>query len=489
MSQLSSDPGTPISPEHDDADLDRSLSNRHIQLIAIGGAIGTGLFMGSGKTIHLAGPSILFVYLSIGAVLFFVMRAMGELLLFDLSYKSFQDFAGDLLGPLAGYLTGWTYWFLWIVTGMAEVIAVAGYFDFWLHDTMLSMVCAGGMLLVLLGLNLMTVALFGEMEFWFALIKIVAILALIGIGAYMIVTGFLSPHGYTSSLSHLWDHGGFFPQGAEGFFAAFQIAIFAFVGIELVGTTAAETKDPTKTLPRAINSIPVRIVFFYVFALIAIMSVTPWDAVNPEVSPFVNMFKLAGLAGAAGIMNFVVLTSASSSCNSGIFSTSRMLFGLADKNEAPAAFHRLSKHKVPANALFFSVALIFMAFPILLMGESIMGAFTLVTSVAAILVIFIWCVILLSYMKYLKVHPQAHAASPYKMPLAKVMPTFSLLFFAFIIVLLTREPDTRLALFATPVWFVVLLAAWPAVRGHAKAFAGRAVAAADPTDRQNHIVG
>ncbi|WP_168583147.1 amino acid permease [Gephyromycinifex aptenodytis] len=445
-------------------DLQRNLSNRHIQLIAIGGAIGTGLFMGSGKTIHLAGPSILIVYLIIGTVLLFVMRAMGEMLLFNLNYKSFQDFAGDLIGPFAGYVTGWTYWFLWIVTGMAEIIAVAGYFDFWLHDKNMAMLCAGGMLLVLLGLNLMTVALFGEMEFWFALIKIVAILGLILVGVYLIVTGFTSPAGTRSSLTHLWDHGGFFPNGIGGFMAAFQIAIFAFVGIELVGTTAAETKDPETTLPRAINSIPVRIVFFYVFSLVAIMSVTPWNEVDPEVSPFVNMFNLAGLVGAAGLMNFVVLTSASSSCNSGIFSTSRMLFGLADKCEAPAGFHKLSRHKVPANALIFSVALIFMAFPILIVGDSIIEAFTLVTTVASILVIVIWAIILLSYMRYLKLHPEAHAQSHFKMPGAKFMPIVCLAFFALVIVLLTLEADTRTALMYTPLWFVLLLATWPRVR-------------------------
>lgn len=357
---------------------------------------------------------------------------------------------------------------------MAEIIAVAGYFNFWLNDKNLAMLCAAGMLLALLGLNLMTVALFGEMEFWFALIKIVAILALIGIGLYLIFTGFTSPTGTRSSFSHMWGHGGFFPRGLGGFLAAFQIAIFAFVGIELVGTTAAETKDPETTLPRAINSIPVRIVFFYVFSLIAIMAVTPWDEVNPEVSPFVNMFNLAGLAGAAGVMNFVVLTSASSSCHSGIFSTSRMLFGLADKREAPTPFHKLSAHKVPANALFFSVALIFLAFPILILGDSLMEAFTMVTTVASILVIVIviWTVILLSYMRYLKLHPEAHARSHYKMPGAKIMPVVSLAFFALVIVLLTLEQDTRMALLYTPLWFVLLLVAWPRVRKVRQAASG-----------------
>ena len=219
------------------SDLKRNLANRHIQLIAIGGAIGTGLFMGSGKSISLAGPSIIFVYMIIGFILFFVMRAMGESLLSNLNYKSFIDFSSDLLGPWAGFFTGWTYWFCWIVTGIADVIAISAYSQFWFPDLPQwapVLACVG----LLLSLNLITVKLFGEMEFWFALIKLVAICALVCTGFYLVVSGFQSPLGKTPSLANLWNDGGMFPHGIMGFFAGFQIAIFAFVGIELVGTTA-----------------------------------------------------------------------------------------------------------------------------------------------------------------------------------------------------------------------------------------------------------
>lgn len=247
--------------------LQRNLTNRHIQLIAIGGAIGTGLFMGSGKTISLAGPSIVFVYMAIGIMLFFVMRAMGELLLSNLQYRSFIDFSADLLGPWAGFFTGWTYWFCWIVTGIADVIAITGYAQFWFPDIP-QWLPAIACVLLLLGLNLLTVKLFGETEFWFAMIKIVAIVTLIGVGLWMVFSGFVSPAGRQAALANLWNDGGMFPNGLMGFFAGFQIAVFAFVGIELVGTTAAEAKDPERTLPRAINSIPVRIIIFYVLALV-----------------------------------------------------------------------------------------------------------------------------------------------------------------------------------------------------------------------------
>ena len=264
-------------PDGEEPELKRSLSNRHIQLIAIGGAIGTGLFMGSGKTISLAGPSIIFVYMIIGFMLFFVMRAMGELLLSNLNYKSFIDFSADLLGPRAGYFTGWTYWFCWIVTGIADVIAISGYTQFWFPDIPLwlpAIACVA----LLLSLNLITVKMFGELEFWFAMIKIVAICALVCTGLYMVVTAFQSPTGNTASVANLWNDGGMFPHGLMGFFAGFQIAVFAFVGIELVGTTAAETKNPERNLPRAINSSPLRIIMFYVFALLATHLFLPSEA-------------------------------------------------------------------------------------------------------------------------------------------------------------------------------------------------------------------
>jgi len=443
-------------PEDESADsLRRNLSNRHIQLIAIGGAIGTGLFMGSGKTISLAGPSIIFVYMIIGFMLFFVMRAMGELLLSNLEYKSFSDFAADLLGPWAGYFTGWTYWFCWVVTGIADVVAITAYAQFWfpgLSQWIASLLCV----LLLLSLNLATVKMFGEMEFWFAMIKIVAIVGLIIAGLVMVVTHFQTPTGSVASFSNLWNDGGLFPKGVSGFFAGFQIAVFAFVGIELVGTTAAETKDPLKSLPRAINAIPLRIIMFYVFSLIVIMSVTPWNSVVPDKSPFVELFMIAGLPAAASIINFVVLTSAASSANSGVFSTSRMLFGLAQEGNAPKAFGKLSSRAVPSNGLTFSCICLLGGVVLIYLIPNVMTVFTLVTTVSAILFMFVWTIILCSYLVYRRQRPQLHAASIYKMPLGKLMCWVCMAFFVFVLVLLTLQDDTRQALIVTPLWFVIL---------------------------------
>ncbi|MCO7260635.1 D-serine/D-alanine/glycine transporter [Dickeya zeae] len=455
---------TPHSPDNTGhSDLRRNLTNRHIQLIAIGGAIGTGLFMGSGKTISLAGPSIIFVYMIIGFMLFFVMRAMGELLLSDLNYKSFSDFAADLLGPWAGFFTGWTYWFCWVVTGIADVVAISAYAQFWLPDLsqwISSLLCV----LLLLTLNLATVKLFGEMEFWFAMIKIVAIIALIVIGAGLVIVHFTSPSGAVASVSNLWQDGGFFPKGLSGFFAGFQIAVFAFVGIELVGTTAAETKNPNVVLPRAINAIPIRIIMFYVFALIMIMSVTPWSHIAADRSPFVEMFVLVGLPAAASVINFVVLTSAASSANSGVFSTSRMLFGLARQGDAPARFGQLSKRAVPSAGLTFSCLCLLSGVVLIYLIPNVMTVFTLVTTVSAILFMFVWSIILCSYLAYRRHRPQLHQSSSYKMPCGIAMSWVCLAFFAFVLVLLTLQPDTLQALMVTPVWFVVLAIAYQLIR-------------------------
>lgn len=439
--------------------LRRNLTNRHIQLIAIGGAIGTGLFMGSGKTISLAGPSIIFVYMIIGFMLFFVMRAMGELLLSNLEYKSFSDFASDLLGPWAGYFTGWTYWFCWVVTGIADVVAITAYAQFWFPD-LSQWVASLACVLLLLALNLATVKMFGEMEFWFAMIKIVAIVALILIGLGMVMFHFQAPSGHVASFTHLWNDGGWFPKGISGFFAGFQIAVFAFVGIELVGTTAAETKDPEKSLPRAINSIPIRIIMFYVFSLIMIMSVTPWSSIVPDKSPFVELFVLVGLPAAASIINFVVLTSAASSANSGVFSTSRMLYGLAQDGVAPKRFGLLSRRAVPSSGLTFSCICLLGGVVLIYLIPNVITVFTMVTTVSAILFMFVWTIILCSYLVYRRKYPERHAKSIYKMPLGRLMCWVCMAFFVFVLVLLTLQEDTRQALMVTPLWFIVLGGMW-----------------------------
>lgn len=443
-----------------DQQLQRRLTNRHIQLIAIGGAIGTGLFMGSGKAISATGPGVLLVYAIIGGVLFLVMRALGEVLLSNLEYKSFADVAHDLIGPWAGFFTGWTYYVCWLVTAVAEVIAITGYISFWWPDLPL-WVAPVLTVTLLLGLNLTTVRAFGEIEFWFSIIKIVAIIALVVVGIVLVVIRFTPPSGAQADIANLWRDGGMFPEKFHGFAAAFQIAVFSFVGTELIGTTAAEAKDPEVTLPKAINAIPVRIVIFYLGALAAIMSVTPWREVSPESSPFVSMFSLAGLGIAAGLVNFVVLTAAASSANSGIYSTSRMLFGLSWSEHAPRVFRTLTARSVPGPALLVTCAALLTSIPLMYVSTSIMTAFIAVTTVASVLFIAVWCIIVVSYMRFRVLRPELHEASAFQLPGGWVAAWGSLAFFAFVTWTLTvEEGETRLAVEVSPLWLVALGLAW-----------------------------
>ena len=442
-------------------ELQRKLSNRHLQLIAIGGCIGTGLFMGSGKTISLAGPSILIIYMIIGGMFFFLMRALGEMLLSNLHYKSFIDMAHDLIGPGAGYYIGWSYWLGWVLVGIADLAAIINYLSFWLPEGMAftpmgQAMISIGCVLFILAINLVTVKLFGEIEFWFALIKILAILGLIFVGGYMVFSGFQAPSGAVASFSNVWAHGGLFPKGFTGFLAGFQIAMFAFVGVELLGTMAAETKDPEKNLPKAVNAIPTRIILFYVLSLLMIMSVTPWHLIPADQSPFVSFFLYAGIPTSAIIMNLVVLSSVMSSMNSGVFSTSRMLFGLARDGQAPQALARLSSRAVPATGLFFSCAFIMLGAAFQYFVPNTMEAFTLASSLCVILFISIWSIIMVCYIRYRKQQPQKHAASTFKMPGGVWMSYVVLAFLLFALIILSLEPDTLKALMISPLWLIIL---------------------------------
>ena len=432
--------------------LSRGLKNRHVQLLAIGGAIGTGLFLGAGRSIHLAGPSILFAYMITGMILFFVMRALGELLLSNLNYHSFVDFVQDYLGDKAAFITGWTYWFCWLSLAMADVTATGLYIQYWFPN-IARWVPSLVVLVILLIMNLTAVKHFGEMEFWFALIKVVAIVSLIVIGTFMIIKGFSTDAG-ASSFTNLWENGGWFPNGANGFILSFQMVVFAFTGIELVGLTAGETENPEQVIPKAINNIPIRIIIFYVGALFVIMSIYPWNSINPDKSPFVQVFAAVGIAAAASIVNFVVLTSAASACNSGIFSTSRMVYSLAKENNAPESMKKLTSRHVPSNAILFSATVILISVILnYIMPE---GIFVLITSISTICFIFIWAIIVICHLRYRKTNPELAAKNKFKMPLYPIINYIILAFFAFVIVILAFNNETRVALFVTPVWFIML---------------------------------
>lgn len=433
--------------------LNRGLKNRHVQSIAIGGAIGTGLFLGSGHSIALTGPAILFAYIITGIICFLMMRALGELLLSNTEYHTFIEFVQDYMGEKTAFVTGWTYWFCWISVAMADITAVGIYVKYW-FPSIEAWIPSLITLIILLLMNLLTVKLFGELEFWFACIKVIAIIALIVLGLYFILTGQPTSVG-VASFSNLWSHGGWFPKGMDGFIQSFQMVVFAFAGIELVGLTAGETENPQKVIPKSINSIPVRIILFYVGALGVIMSIFPWDSVNPDRSPFVEVFLAVGIVGAASMVNFVVLTSAASACNSGVFSTSRLLYSLAKRNHAPGILEILTSKQVPANALFLSVLVICLV--VALQYVVAEGVFVIISSVATFCFLYIWGIITICHMKFIRKRPDLAAKSIFKMPLFPFLNYLVLAFFAFVIVTLAFNPATRVALFVTPVWFIMLL--------------------------------
>ncbi|MBK0032842.1 amino acid permease [Erwinia sp. S43] len=440
--------------------LHRGLSSRHIQLIALGGAIGTGLFMGAGKTIAVSGTSILITYVVVGFFMYMTMRAMGELLLTRLDYRSFADFVADYLGPKASFYLGWSYWLSWVVTCIADVVVCGGYVQYWLPE-LSPWIPALSTLALLCLLNLLSVKMFGEAEFWFAIIKVIAIVALIVTGGWMIASGWTSPDGVQASLSNVTNPQVFMPHGIVGFFAGFQIAIFSYTGIELLGTMSAETRSPERVLPKAIKAIPMRIIIFYVLSMVVIIAVTSWQHIAPDTSPFVTLFDKAGLPAAAAIINFVALTSAMSSANSGVYSSTRMLYGLSVDDHAHWQFRILSRTtSIPVHSLLFTCFCMLIGTLLLFLVPNVMTLFTVVSTLAAILVIYSWAMILIAYLVYRKRRPDLHQRSTFKMPAGIAMSWLTLLFFLFSLVVMVFDADTLTALCTMPLWFILLEWVW-----------------------------
>lgn len=430
--------------------LSRSLMGRHVQLIAIGGTIGTGLFLGAGQSIHVAGPSILLAYLIAGLVCFLMMRAMGELLMSDLSQHSFVDFIKRYLGERAGFVVGWTYWICWLAIAMAEVTAIGMYIRYWFPS--LPQWLPGLIALVLLLLNLISVGAFGETEFWFALIKVGAIVGLIIVGCWMIATHYPTASGH-ATVANLVNYGGFFPKGVRGFLASFQMVTFSFAGIEMVGMTAGETANPRKVIPEAINELPLRVILFYLGALAVIMCIYPWSAVSPDSSPFVQVFNNVGIKAAADIINFVVLTAAASACNSSLFTTGRMLFSLTigTDNKLLKPFSKLSRRQVPATAIVGSAVLIAIAVLLNMILPS--AVFTLISSVATTSFLFVWGMIILAHLKYRRANP--HPAG-YVAPFFPVGDYLVLLFFAGVAIIMFMAKTTAIPAVLAAGWLIAI---------------------------------
>jgi AAT family amino acid transporter len=436
-----------------ESNLSRKLQSRHIQLIAIGGTIGVGLFLGSAKAIQKAGPGLLVTYVLAGLAIFFIMRALGELMTYRPVAGSFAVYAEEFCGPFAGFVTGWSYWFMWVVTAMAELTAIGIYVRYWLPDVP-QWLPALVALVVLYGSNQLAVRVFGELEFWFALIKVLTIVALI-LGGLVVIVFHVGELGATASFDNLWSHGGFMPMGILGVLLTLQMVMFAYSGVELVGVTAGEAENPEVVLPKATNGIIFRILIFYVGALVIIMALVPWTDLSPDTSPFVFVFEKMRVPAAASIINLVVITAATSSCNSGIFSTGRMLYSLALRGQAPRALASLNAQRVPAAGIHVSAAVMLVG--VVLNYVAPKEVFVWVTSIALIGTLWTWAIIMVSHRNYRRAEQAGRVkGASYRMPGA---PYANWLVVAFIVIvsgMLWLQDETRVALYVAPFWFGLL---------------------------------
>ncbi|MBM7617001.1 AAT family amino acid transporter [Weissella uvarum] len=427
--------------------MERNLTSRQVQMIALGGTIGVGLFMGASSTIKWTGPSVLIAYIIAGGFLYLIMRALGEMLYVDPTSGSFAKYAAEYIHPVWGYLTAWSNIFQYIVVGISEMIAVGGYMQYWwphLPGWLPGLIAVTCLCLA----NIASVKMFGELEFWFALIKVVTIILFIILGLGVILLG-VGNQWHPVGFSNLWSHG-FFTGGVTGFIFALALVLTSYQGIELIGVTAGEAQDPQNTLVKAIHSTVYRILIFYVGAIFVILCIYPWDQLSSVGSPFVQTFAKIGITGAATIINFVVLTAALSGTNSGIYSASRMTYNLAEAHELPKFYTKLNRHGVPAYAVFAISFGIFLGIVINaiapLFFKNAGNAFVIVYSSSTLPGMIPWFVILVSQMRFRKAHPELIKNHPFKMPWSPYSNYITLLFLLITLIFMFFNPETRLSL-------------------------------------------
>ncbi len=450
MSHLFTVERSPLN--NDSSKLQRGLKNRHIQLIAMGGAIGTGLFLGSAQVIQSAGPSIILGYAIGGLIAFLIMRQLGEMIVEEPVAGSFSHFANKYWGKFPGFLAGWNYWILYVLVAMTELTAVAKYINYW-WPHIPSWVSVLFFFVVITAINLTNVKFYGESEFWLAIIKVVAVISMIIFGLYLLFTA--GPDS-TASFSNLWTHGGFFPNGFDGLFYMLAFLMFAFGGIELIGMAAAEADDPKKTIPKAINQVVIRILIFYVGSLTILLSLVPWNQLDLgglDKSPFVMIFSQLGIGWAAHLLNFIILTAALSVYNSGMYANSRMLYGLAQQGNAPAVFKKVNKEGVPIPAVLLSAVLIFGC--VLLnyfVPEDALGHLMYVVVGALVLN---WAMISLTHLKFRSAMKTLHHKVSFPALWSPVSNYIVLMFIAVVLYIMWTQ-GFKESVIMIPIWIVLM---------------------------------
>ena len=438
--------------------MQRKLSTGQMQMIALGGTIGVGLFMGSSSTIKWTGPSVLIAYIVSGAFLYLIMRALGEMLYVDPNTGSFAKFASEYIHPVFGYLTAWSNIFQFVVVGMSEMIALGGYCRYWwpnLPDWIPGLIA----IVFLCAANLISVKMFGTLETWFSLIKVITIILMIIAGLGLIIVG-IGNHGQPIGISNLWTHGGFFTGGVKGFVFALAIVLASYQGIELIGVTAGEAENPQSTIVKAIRSTVARILIFYVGAIFVIVSIYPWNQLSQIGSPFVQTFAKIGITAAASIINFVVITASLSGTNSGIYSASRMTYTLAESHQLPKKMTLLNRHGVP----FYSVIAIATGILIGVVLNVVLPMFfkdageifVMVYSSSVLPGMVPWVVILVSQIAFRKQNAAKMKNHPFKMPFSPYSNYLTLAFLALTLLFMFINPETRYSILVGVVFLIVM---------------------------------
>ncbi|AVH98257.1 L-asparagine permease [Streptomyces cinereoruber] len=455
-----------------DAGYRKDLKSRHINMIAIGGAIGTGLFLGAGGRMSQAGPSLFIAYAVCGVFAFFVVRALGELVLYRPSSGAFVSYAREFMGEKGAYTAGWLYFLNWSTTAVADITAAATYAHFWsMFSDVPQWILALIALAVVLAANLISVKYFGEMEFWFAIVKVAALVVFMLVGVFLIVTSH-DVGGSTPGLANITDNGGIFPHGTMPMLLLIQGVVFAYASVELCGVAAGETENPEKIMPKAINSIMWRVGLFYVGSVVLLALLLPYTAYSGDQSPFVTVFDKLGVPGAAGVMNLVVLTAALSSLNSGLYSTGRILRSMSLAGSAPRFTGVMNKGGVPYGGILLTAG-----FGVLGVGLNYVmpgEAFELVLNLASIGIIGTWAMIMVCSLLFWRRAEEGKLARPgYRLPWAPYTQIVTLLFLGSVLVLMWMDEGiSRTTVNCLPLIAAALVGGWFLVRGRVRATAG-----------------
>ncbi|MQY01993.1 amino acid permease [Actinomadura macrotermitis] len=448
----------------------KSLKSRHVNMIAIGGAIGTGLFLGAGGRLAKAGPSLAIAYAVCGLFAFLVVRALGELVLHRPSSGSFVSYSREFMGEKGAYVAGWMHFLNWSTTGIVDITAIALYVHYWKMFTDIPQwTLALIALAVVLAVNLISVKIFGELEFWFSIVKVGALVAFMCVGIFLLVTGHRVGGG-TPSPMLMFEHGGIFPHGALPMLLVVQGVVFAYASTELVGVAAGETADPERVMPKAINSIVYRILVFYVGSVVLLTMLLPWTAYKEGESPFVTVLSGLGVPAAGDVMNLIVLTAALSSLNSGLYSTGRILRSLGSAGSAPRFTTRMSRTQVPYGGILLTSLVC--VFGVGLNAVVPDKAFEIVLNLAAIGILGTWTMIMLSHLLFVRRSKEGVLARPkYRLPLSPYSEIATLLFLGAVVVLMWFDYDGEghKTVLAVPAILLALVVGWFCVRRRVRA--------------------